>query len=415
MANTVIKTKSFDVTLVRQDFPILSRQVNDQPLAYLDNGATAQKPQAVLSAIINYYDFQNSNVHRGVHALSQEATTVFEQARDEARAYFNAEKREEIIFTKGTTDSINLLASTFGRTFIEMGDEVILSEMEHHSNIVPWQMICQEKGATIKYIPVLANGELDMEGYRKCLSDKTKLVAVAHVSNVLGTVNPVKTIIELAHERGVPVLLDGAQAVPHIKVDFRELDCDFYAFSAHKMFGPTGMGILYGKQEWLEKIPPYQGGGEMIKEVSLKGTTYNELPYKFEAGTPNISAGVALSATFKYLNALDFEGAGKHEDAVFRHALKGLSTIDGIRFIGTAKHKVPLIAFVIGGIHHYDIGMILDKMGIAVRTGHNCAQPLMHRFNISGTVRASFAFYNTVEEADRLIQGVKKAVKMLRS
>jgi cysteine desulfurase/selenocysteine lyase len=412
--NTTTTKTPFDVESLRSDFPILSRAVNGQPLAYLDNGATAQKPQAVLEAITAYYNHQNSNVHRGVHALSQEATDVFEQARDDAQEYFNAQHREEIIFTNGTTDSINLLATSFGRKYIAAGDEVILSEMEHHSNIVPWQMLCQEKGAQVKYIPVTDSGELDMQEYRKLLSAKTKLVAVAHVSNVLGTINPVEEIIALAHERNIPVLLDGAQAVPHMKVDFQTLDCDFYAFSAHKMFGPTGMGILYGKKSWLEKIPPYQGGGEMIKEVTLEGTTYNELPYKFEAGTPNISAGVALSATFRYLNELDMKGATEHEHAVFQHAMEGLSTIEGIRFIGTAKNKVPLIAFVVEGIHHYDIGMLLDKMGIAVRTGHSCAQPLMQRFGITGTVRASLAFYNTIEEADRLVAGVKKAVQMLR-
>lgn len=413
MENKTISSLVFDPVTLRQQFPLLSREVNGRPLVYLDNGATAQKPRVVLEAIQDYYDFHNSNIHRGVHTLSQESTNAFEASRDKARAYFNAEKREELIFTGGTTDSINLLASTFGRTFINEGDEVLVSEMEHHSNIVPWQMICADRKANLKVVPVNDLGEIRMDLYKEMLNDRTKLVAMAHVSNVLGTINPVKEMIALAHEKGIPVLLDGAQAVPHMRVDLQDIDCDFYAFSAHKMYGPTGIGMLYGKSEWLEKIPPYQGGGEMIKEVSFEKTTYNDLPYKFEAGTPNIAAGIALSATFDFLEQIDFKAVHAHEDALLRQTVEGLANIKGIRFIGMAEHKSSIVAFVVEGIHHYDIGMLLDKMGIAVRTGHNCTQPLMERFGITGTVRASYAMYNTKEEVEKLIEGVHKAINML--
>ena len=413
MEKEAISTYQFDVDKEREAFPILLREVNGQPLIYMDNGATAQKPKMVLDAIQHYYDSQNSNVHRGVHTLSQEATDAYEEARSKAQRYFNAAKKEEIIFTKGTTDAINLMASSFGRTFIGKGDEVLISEMEHHSNIVPWQMICQEKGAKLKVAPINDDGEIILEEFEKLISERTKLVAVVHVSNVLGTINPIKEMVSIAHRKKVPVLVDGAQAVPHMRIDFQDLDCDFYCLSAHKMYGPTGIGILYGKEQWLEKMPPYQGGGEMIKEVSFEETTFNELPYKFEAGTPNIAAGVGLSACFDFLESLNFKATQEHEKALLERTVKGLSDIDGIRFIGTAKHKSSLVAFVIEGIHHYDIGMILDKMGIAVRTGHNCTQPLMQRMGITGTVRASFTFYNTLDEVDRLIAGVHKAVKML--
>ena len=413
MEDRIILPTAFDVFDIRKDFPLLSREVNGKPLVYLDNGATAQKPTVVLDAIQNFYDYHNSNIHRGVHTLSQESTTAFEAARDKVQTYFNAAKREEIIFTNGTTGSINLLATTFGRTFINEGDEILVSEMEHHSNIVPWQMLCTEKKAILKIVPINDQGEIIMDQYEQLLSERTKLVAVAHVSNVLGTVNPVEKMIALAHEKNIPVLLDGAQAVPHMKVDLQALDCDFYAFSAHKMYGPTGIGVLYGKSDWLDKMPPYQGGGEMIKDVSFEKTTYNDLPYKFEAGTPNIAAGIGLAATIDYLQSLDFEAIHKHENELLQATIEGLSDIEGIRFIGTASGKSSLVAFVVEGIHHYDIGMLLDKMGIAVRTGHNCAQPLMQRLGITGTVRASYAMYNSQEEVKKLVDGVHQAIKML--
>lgn len=405
---------SFNVEEIRKDFPILDRQVNGKPLVYFDNGATAQKPKVVIDAIVNYYSQENSNIHRGVHTLSQEATTAFEETREKMRAYLNAEHKEEIIFTKGTTDGINLLASSFGRHRIHEGDEVVITTMEHHSNIVPWQMICDERGATLKVAPINDAGELIMDEFAALLTDKTKLVATVHVSNSLGTINPIKKIIELAHQKSIPVLVDGAQAVPHQKVDVRDLDADFYVFSMHKLFGPTGIGFLYGKKELLESIPPYQGGGDMIKTVSFEKTTYNELPHKFEAGTPNISAGIATSAALDYINRLDWDGIHQHEEDLLNYATQRLKEIEGLRIIGEAQHKASVISFVVEGIHAYDIGVIVDKMGIAVRTGHHCTQPLMNRFDILGTVRASFAFYNTKEEVDAFIEALQRAVNMLR-
>ena len=401
-----------DVEKVRKDFPILSRKVNGKPLVYFDNGASSQKPQSVIDATNKYYSFENANIHRGVHTLSQEATSAYEVVREKVRAFIDADKSHEIIFTKGTTDSINLVAFSFGRTHINEGDEVLISAMEHHSNIVPWQMICEDKKAKLKVIPINDDGELMMNEFRKLLSKKTKIVAVTHISNSLGTVNPVKEIIAAAHEKGIPVLIDGAQAIHHTTVDVKELDCDFYAFSAHKMYGPTGVGVLYGKEELLNAIPPYQGGGDMIKTVTFEKTTYNELPHKFEAGTPNIAGGIAFGAAIDYINSLGFENISAYEHELTEYALQELNTVPGIKFIGNAKERASVISFLLDNIHPYDAGVILDKMGIAVRTGHHCTQPLMDRFRIPGTVRASFAFYNTKEEVDVLVKGLHKVIQM---
>lgn len=405
--------KKFDVNTIRKDFPILSREVNGKPLVYLDNGATSQKPQSVIDAIVGYYSHENANIHRGVHTLSQEATTAYEAAREKMQVYLNAAHKEEIIFTKGTTDGINLISNTFGRQNIHEGDEVIITAMEHHSNIVPWQMICDEKKAILKVVPINDRGELILEEFEKLLSPKTKIVALVHISNTLGTINPVKKIIEIAHQQNVPVLLDGAQQVAHQAPDVQDLDVDFYVFGLHKMFGPTGIGVLYGKKQLLEAIPPYQGGGDMIKTVTFEKTTYNELPHKLEAGTPNISAGIATAAALDYINELDWEGIHLHEAELLAYATQELKKIDGLRIIGEAKEKASVISFVVNGIHAYDIGVIIDKMGVAVRTGHHCTQPLMERFGILGTVRASFAFYNTKEEVDQLIIALNRAIKML--
>ncbi len=398
---------------IREDFPILKRQVNGKPLIYLDNGATTQKPKQVIDAIMSYYTDMNSNVHRGVHYLSQISTDAFEVTRRKLQEFIHAAHDYEVIITKGTTDSINLVATCYGREFVHAGDEIIVSAMEHHSNIVPWQMLCEERGATLKVIPMNEDGELDMEAYKALLNAKTKLVSVNYVSNALGTINPVREIIQLAHAQGVPVLLDAAQAVQHIKIDVQELDVDFLAFSGHKMYGPTGVGVLYGKEEWLNKIPPYQGGGDMIKDVTFEKTTYNELPFKFEAGTPNIEAGIALNAAIDYINDLGIDNIKAYEDELLAYATEQLRTVEGIRFIGTAKEKSSVISFVVDGTHPYDIGVILDKLGIAVRTGHHCAQPVMDQFHIPGTVRASLAVYNTKEEIDALVAGVKRATAML--
>lgn len=404
---------NLDIQKIREDFPILKRQVNGKPLIYLDNGATTQKPKLVIDAIMSYYTDMNSNVHRGVHYLSQISTDAFEVTRRKLQEFINAAHDYEVIITKGTTDSINLVATCYGREFVHAGDEIIVSAMEHHSNIVPWQMLCEERGATLKVIPMNEEGELDMEAYKALLNEKTKLVSVNYVSNALGTINPVREIIQLAHAQDVPVLLDAAQAVQHIKIDVQELDVDFLAFSGHKMYGPTGVGVLYGKEEWLNKIPPYQGGGDMIKDVTFEKTTYNELPFKFEAGTPNIEAGIALNAAIDYINDLGIENIKAYEDELLAYATEQLSTVEGIRFIGTAKEKSSVISFVVDGTHPYDIGVILDKLGIAVRTGHHCAQPVMDQFHIPGTVRASLAVYNTKEEIDALVAGVKRATAML--
>jgi cysteine desulfurase/selenocysteine lyase len=403
-----------DVEKIRKNFPILSRTVNKKPLVYFDNAASSQKPQSVIDATDKYYSYENANIHRGVHTLSQEATSSYEVVREKIRAFINADKSHEIIFTKGTTDSINLVAFSFGRTHIGEGDEVLISAMEHHSNIVPWQMLCEEKKATLKIISINDDGELMMDEFHKLLSKKTKIVAVTHISNSLGTVNPVKEIIAAAHEKGIPVLIDGAQAIHHAKVDVKELDCDFYVFSAHKMYGPTGVGVLYGKEELLNAIPPYQGGGDMIKTVTFEKTTYNELPHKFEAGTPNIAGGIAFGAAIDYINSLGIENIAAYETELTEYALQQLNTVPGIKFIGNAKERASVISFLLDNIHPYDAGVILDKMGIAVRTGHHCTQPLMDRFSIPGTVRASFSFYNTKEEVDVLVKGLHKVIDMFK-
>lgn len=404
----------FDVETVRKDFPILSRKVNGKSLIYLDNGASSQKPQIVIDALVNYYSNTHSNVHRGVHTLSQEATSAFEEVRTKMKEYINAKHTEEVIFTKGTTDGINLIASSFGRYHIQEGDEVLITEMEHHSNIVPWQMICDEKKATLKVVPINDQGELMIDQLDALLNEKTKLLSLVHVSNTLGTINPIKEIIELAHKKNVKVLVDGAQRVPHAAPNMQELDADFYVFSLHKMFGPTGFGILYGKKDLLEELPPYQGGGEMIKTVSFEETTYNELPHKFEAGTPNIADAVATGVTLDYIQSLDWNAIATYENDLLHYTSQQLKEIEGLRIIGEASQKASVISFVVEGIHAYDIGVIIDKMGIAVRTGHHCTQPLMKRFGILGTVRASFAFYNTKDEADQLVEAVKRAINMLK-
>ncbi len=403
-----------DIKKIRADFPILSRQVNGKPLVYFDNGATSQKPQQVINVIDRYYQNENSNIHRGIHTLSQEATTAYEEARVLVQKFINAIHEHEVIFTSGTTGSINLVASSFGKKFLNKGDEVIISTMEHHSNIVPWQMICEEKGAILKVVPINDKGEFLMEEYEKLLSDKTKMVSITHVSNTLGTINPVKEIIQKAHEKGAYVLIDGAQAVPHTKVDVQELDCDFYAFSGHKMLGPTGVGILYGKETILNQLPPYQGGGDMIKTVTFEKTTYNELPHKFEAGTPNIVGGLGLAAAIQYMNEVGIENIEAYEYVLLSYATEQIKKIEGVRIIGEAKQKASVLSFVVDGTHPSDIGMIVDKLGVAIRTGHHCTEPLMNRFNVPGTARASFAFYNTKEEIDVFIEAVDRAVKMLK-
>ncbi|MFT4664981.1 MAG: cysteine desulfurase/selenocysteine lyase [Polaribacter sp.] len=411
---TITKHSILNLQKLRQDFPILSRKVNGKRLVYLDNGATAQKPKQVIDAISNYYQAQNANIHRGVHQLSQEITVAYEKARATVQQHLNAALSQEIIFTSGTTDSINLLASSFGKKYVKAGDEIIISEMEHHSNIVPWQALCEEKGAVLKVIPINEKGELLIDEYKKLLSSKTRIVAVTHVSNTLGTINPVKEIIALAHEKNIPVLIDGAQAVPHMKVDVQDLDADFYCFSGHKLFGPTGVGILYGKEKWLNEMPPYKVGGGIIKTVTFKKTEYADLPLKFEAGTPHIEGGIGLAAAIDYVNEIGLENIGAYERELLEYAATKFSAVEGLRIIGTAKEKASVISFVIEEVHPLDIGTILDKQGIAVRTGHHCTQPLMEHFGIPGTIRASLAFYNTKEEIDILVNGIQKAIKMLK-
>ena len=401
-----------DVTKIRKDFPILKREVNGKPLVYLDNAATSQTPQQVIDVIVDYYSNYNANIHRGVHALSQEATDKYEQARIKIQEHFNAAKSYEVIFTSGTTHSINIVANGFS-SLIKKGDEIIVSAMEHHSNIVPWQMLCERTGAILRVIPMNLDGELIMSAYHELLSDKTKLVFCNHVSNALGTVNPIKEIIDAAHKVGAAVLIDGAQAAPHIKADMQALNADFYTVSAHKICGPTGAGVLYGKEEWLNKLPPYQGGGEMIAEVTFEKTTYADLPHKFEAGTPNICGGIAMGAGLDYMNAIGFDEIAAYEQELLEYATEELLAIDGLKIYGTAKEKTAVISFNVGAIHPYDIGSILDKLGVAVRTGHHCAQPIMDFYKIPGTVRASFSFYNTKEEVDVLVAAVKKAKSML--
>jgi len=407
-----VKKVPFNVEEIRKDFPILKRKINGYPLVYLDNAATSQTPRQVIDAIVDYYSNYNANIHRGVHTLSQEATDKYETARKKVQTHFNAGKPHEIIFTSGTTHGINLVASGFA-SILKKGDEILVSALEHHSNIVPWQMLCEKTGAVLKVIPMDQNGELLLDQYEKLLSGKTKIVMVNHVSNALGTVNPIKKIIDKAHSFGAAVLIDGAQAAPHIKADVQALDVDFYVASAHKMCGPTGVGMLYGKEKWLKKLPPYQGGGEMIATVTFEKTTYADLPHKFEAGTPNICGGIAFGAALDYMNAIGFDEIAKYEHHLLEYATSKLLEIEGIKIYGTAKDKTAVISFNIQGIHPYDIGTIIDKLGIAVRTGHHCAQPIMDYFKISGTIRASFSFYNTTEEIDLFIAAVKRAKNML--
>ena len=402
----------FDVQKIRADFPILSQKVNGKPLVYFDNGATSQKPQVVIDAISKYYSEINANIHRGVHTLSQLATDAYEISRNTVQKHLNAKHNHEIIFTSGTTFGINLVANGFG-SLLKAGDEVMVSALEHHSNIVPWQFLCERTGAKLVVIPMNLKGELIMSEFDELLSDRTKIVAVNHISNALGTVNPIEYIIKKAHQVGAAVLIDGAQATPHLKPDVQDLDCDFYVFSGHKICAPAGVGILYGKEEWLRKLPPYQGGGEMIAEVTFEKTTYADLPHKFEAGTPNISGGIVLGTAIDYMNAIGFENIASYEQELLEYGTKRLLEIEGLTIYGTSENKASVISFNIAGIHPYDIGTIIDKLGIAVRTGHHCAQPIMSFFNIPGTIRASFAFYNTKEEIDIFVEAVKKAQMML--
>ncbi|MDG1741351.1 MAG: cysteine desulfurase [Crocinitomicaceae bacterium] len=402
----------FDVQRIRKDFPILNRKVYGKDLIYFDNGATSQKPQLVIDAIQKYYTTDNSNIHRGVHFLSQEATSHYEQARKIIQKYINAAHSEEVLFTKGTTDSINLIAFSLGET-LKKGDEIVISAMEHHSNIVPWQMLCDRKECVLRVIPINADGELMMDEFHSLLNEKTKLVSITHISNTLGTINPVEEITKAAHAVGALVFLDGAQSIQHMKVDMQALDCDFYAFSGHKVFGPTGVGILYGKRNILNALPPYQGGGDMIAKVSFEKTTYNELPHKFEAGTPDIAGGICLGKAIEYLSSLDIRQLQQHEQDLGKYAENELKSMKGVRIIGTAKNKISVISFIVEGAHPFDVGTLLDKQGIAIRTGHHCTQPLMDIFKIPGTIRASFAFYNSKEEVDIFITALKRSVAML--
>ncbi len=405
--------RPFDVEKIREDFPVLGREVNGQPLVYLDSGASSQKPDQVIDRLDRYYRLEHSNIHRGVHHLSQQATEAYEQARETVRSFINAKNRHEVLFTKGTTDSINLVASSFGRAFLQPGDEVIVSTMEHHSNIVPWQIICEQKGAKVRVIPINRRGELLIEEFQSMLNPRTRLVSVVHVSNALGTINPVRDIIRFAHGHGVPVLLDGAQAVPHMHIDVQALNVDFYAFSGHKVFGPTGTGILYGKESLLNDMPPYQGGGDMIERVTFEKTTYNVLPHKFEAGTPNIADGIGLASAIDYYSQFEESEVAAHEQDILHYATERLLDIDGLRIIGTAANKASVISFLLADTHPFDVGTILDQLGIAVRTGHHCTQPLMDFYGITGTVRASFAMYNNRGDVDKLVAGVGKAASML--
>lgn len=411
--NSKKKYREFNVDDVRKDFPILGRLVNDKPLVYLDNAATSQKPKSVIDSITNYYTYENSNIHRGLHFLSELATEAYEGARLKVKEFLNAMSVSEIIFVRGATEGINLVANSLCRAnYFNEGDEIIISYMEHHSNIVPWQLLCERKKLNLKVVPVNDKGEFIFEEFEKLISERTKLVSVVHISNALGTINPVKNIVNKAHEYNIPVLLDGAQAVPHIKVDVQSLDCDFYVFSGHKVFGPTGIGVLYGKTEYLDKMPPFQGGGDMIREVSFEGTTYDDLPQKFEAGTPNIVGGIALGAAIDYLSEFDREQVTLHEDNLLKYATDKLKQIDGLRIVGTSEKKASVISFVIDGIHPYDIGTIIDTHGIAIRTGHHCTMPLIKRFGLPATARASFSIYNKIEEIDKLFNALIKVKKM---
>ncbi len=411
MSATVIA--KLDIEKIRSEFPVLHQQVNGKPLVYFDNAATSQKPKQVIQSLINYYQGYNANIHRGIHTLAEKATKAYEDTREAARQFINAAHVEEIIFTRGVTESINLVASSYGRAFLNEGDEVIISGLEHHSNIVPWQIVCTEKKALLRIIPVTDNGEIDIDQFKKLLSDKTKIVATNHASNSLGTINPVKEIISLAHQVGAIALIDGAQAAAHLPIDVMELDADFYCISSHKMYGPTGVGILYGKKALLEKMPPYMGGGEMISNVTFEKTTYNELPYKFEAGTPNIADVIAFKSAIEFINHYGKENMASHESELLTYATPKLSALPGVRLVGTSSHKVSVLSFTVDGIHPFDIGQMLDARGIAVRTGHHCTQPLMDHFKIEGTVRASFAVYNTKPEIDQLVEGVDRIIKFM--
>ncbi len=403
---------AFNVDAVRKDFPILHREVQGKPLVYLDSAATSQKPQSVIDALVRYYSETNANVHRGVHTLSQEATDEYEGARSKVRKLINAKEDAEIIFTRGTTESINLVARTLGTQLIGEGDEIIISNMEHHSNVVPWQMLCDERGAHLRVVPINDDGELLMDEYEKLIGPRTKLVSIVHLSNALGTINPAKDIVSIAHQHGIPVLLDGAQSTPHMPVDVRDLDCDFYAFSGHKLYGPTGIGVLYGKRELLESMPPFQGGGDMIKSVTFEKTLYNDLPYKFEAGTPHIAGVIGLGAAIDYVTALGLDRAEAYERELLEYGTEQLQAIEGLRLIGTAQQKGGVLSFLLEGIHPHDIGTVLDTQGIAIRTGHHCTQPLMQRFQIPATARASLAFYNTKAEIDALVEGIHKTFEV---
>jgi cysteine desulfurase/selenocysteine lyase len=416
MISTINDIKPFDVAAIRKQFPVLERKVKGKNLVYFDNAATAQKPKVVLDALMNYYQQYNANIHRGIHSLAEEATAAFEATRDTVKEFINAKYREEIIFTRGVTEGINLVAATWGRQNIKEGDEIIISAMEHHSNIVPWQILCLEKKAKLRIIPINDAGELLMDEYEKLITSKTKLVSVVHASNSLGTINPVKEIIEIAHQHNIIVLVDGAQSSVHLDINVQDMDCDFFVISSHKVYGPTGVGVLYGKKELLEEMPPYMGGGEMIKDVTYERTTYNDLPYKFEAGTPNIADTVAFKAALDFVNEVGKENIRAHEEALTKYAMERLSQIEGVRLIGTAKHKTSVVSFIVDipNTSPQDFGILLDTFGIAVRTGHHCCQPLMNRFEIPGTIRASFGMYNTKEEVDELVKGVEKAIKMLK-
>ena len=399
---------------IREQFPILKITANGKPLVYFDNGATTQKPQCVIDRIVRYYTEENSNIHRGTHYLSELSTEAFEHSRDTVAKFINARKREEIVFTKGTTDSINLVADTFSTKYLAEGDEVIVTQLEHHSNIVPWQIACEKKGAVLKVLPITEKGDLMVEKLPELMTDRTRIIAVAHVSNVLGTINPVKDIVAIAHSRGIPVLVDGAQGIPHVKVDVQEFDCDFYCFSGHKMYAPMGVGVLYGKEKWLNDLPPYQGGGEMIGTVTFARTTYNDLPYKFEAGTPNVEAVLGLETAIDFVDSIGYDAIMQHENELLKYCTEELKKTEGVRIYGESEFKSGVISFLINGIHPFDVGTLLDKIsGVAVRTGHHCAEPLMDFYGIPGTVRASFAVYNTLEEVDVFISGLKKAVMML--
>ncbi|MSQ23587.1 MAG: cysteine desulfurase [Chloroflexi bacterium] len=405
----MLKTQPFPIEQIRQDFPILRQSVHGRPLVYLDSAATSQKPRAVIDTLVRYYEEENANIHRGIHTLSELATADYEAARRKIAAFIHAPDPRNVIFVKGTTEAINLVATSYGRAFVGDGDEILISAMEHHSNIVPWQLLCEQVGAKLRVIPITDDGELVIEEYQRLLNPRTKMVALVHVSNVLGTVNPVKQMIEMAHAEGIPVLLDGAQAVPHVRVDVQDLDCDFYAFSGHKLFGPTGTGILFGKEKWLDSMPPYQGGGDMISTVTFEKTTYNALPYKFEAGTPNIAGNIGLGAAIDYVEGVGLEAAGAYEHDLLVCATEALQAIPGLRIIGNAKEKTGVISFVLDGIHAHDVGTILDTHGVAIRAGHHCAMPLMARYGLAATARASFAFYNTRDEIAVLVKAIDEA------